>query len=55
MLRIENLTKIYGEHKAVDDLSLHIAPGEIYITARAKPPRSNPWREYCALTRGKYS
>ena len=24
MLRIENLTKIYGEHKAVDDLSLHI-------------------------------
>ena len=30
MLRIENLTKIYGEHKAVDDLSLHIAPGEIY-------------------------
>ena len=30
MLRIENLTKKYGEHKAVDDLSLHIAPGEIY-------------------------
>lgn len=30
MLRIENLTKIYGSHKAVDDLSLHIAPGEIY-------------------------
>lgn len=29
-LRIENLTKIYGSHKAVDDLSLHIAPGEIY-------------------------
>lgn len=28
MLRIENLTKIYGEHKAVDDLSLHIAPGK---------------------------
>lgn len=31
MLRIENLTKIYGSHKAVEDLSLHIAPGEIYV------------------------
>ena len=30
MLNIERLTKIYGEKKAVDDLSLHIAPGEIY-------------------------
>lgn len=30
MLRIENLTKTYGEKKAVDNLSLHIAPGEIY-------------------------
>ena len=30
MLRIENLTKVYGQHKAVDSLSLHIAPGEIY-------------------------
>jgi ABC-2 type transport system ATP-binding protein len=30
MLRIENLTKCYGEKKAVDDLSLHILPGEIY-------------------------
>lgn len=30
MLRIEHLTKIYGDFKAVDDLSLHIAPGEIY-------------------------
>lgn len=30
MLRIENLTKIYGEKKAVDNLSLHISPGEIY-------------------------
>ncbi len=30
MLRIEHLTKCYGETKAVDDLSLHIAPGEIY-------------------------
>lgn len=30
MLKIEHLTKRYGEKKAVDDLSLHIAPGEIY-------------------------
>ena len=31
MLRIENLTKTYGEKRAVDNLSLHIAPGEIYV------------------------
>ena len=31
MLKIEQLTKIYGEKKAVDDLSLHIRPGEIYV------------------------
>ena len=30
MLKIEHLTKAYGEKKAVDDLSLHILPGEIY-------------------------
>lgn len=30
MLRIEHLTKVYGDKKAVDDLSLRIAPGEIY-------------------------
>ena len=30
MLKIEHLTKIYGDKKAVDDLSLHISPGEIY-------------------------
>lgn len=30
MLRIENLTKAYGNRKAVDELTLHIAPGEIY-------------------------
>ena len=31
MLRIENLTKTYGEKRAVDNLSLHIAPGEISV------------------------
>ncbi len=30
MLRIEHLTKSYGDKRAVDDLSLHILPGEIY-------------------------
>ncbi|MBQ9010986.1 MAG: ABC transporter ATP-binding protein [Clostridia bacterium] len=30
MLEIEHLTKVYGEKKAVDDLSLHILPGEIF-------------------------
>lgn len=30
MLDISHLTKKYGDRKAVDDLSLHIAPGEIY-------------------------
>ena len=29
MLRIEHLTKTYGDKRAVDDLSLSIAPGEI--------------------------
>jgi ABC-2 type transport system ATP-binding protein len=30
MLKIENLTKTYGDKKAVDNLSLHINKGEIY-------------------------
>ena len=30
MLRIENLSKKYGDKVAVDNLSLHIKPGEIY-------------------------
>lgn len=30
MLKIENLTKTYGDKKAVDNLSIHIKPGEIY-------------------------
>ena len=29
MLSIEHFTKTYGEKKAVSDLTLHIAPGEI--------------------------
>ena len=30
MLKINHLTKTYGEKKAVDDLNIHINPGEIY-------------------------
>lgn len=30
MLKIENLTKSYGDKKAVDNLNLHIQKGEIY-------------------------
>ena len=30
MLKIENLTKNYGDKKAVDNLSLHIQAGEIF-------------------------
>lgn len=30
MLKINNLTKIFGDKKAVDNLTLHINPGEIY-------------------------
>ena len=30
MLRIEHLTKTFGDKCAVDDLSLHIEPGQIY-------------------------
>lgn len=30
MLKINHLTKVYGDKRAVDDLTLHILPGEIY-------------------------
>ncbi|MBR2330775.1 MAG: ABC transporter ATP-binding protein [Clostridia bacterium] len=30
MLKIERLTKVYGDKKAVDDISLHIQKGEIF-------------------------
>ena len=30
MLKINHLTKRYGDYAAVNDLSLHIQPGEIY-------------------------
>ena len=43
MLRIEHFTKRDGEKVAVDDLSLRIAPGEIFgfigHNGAGKPPR----------------
>ena len=30
MFKIKNQTIVYGDKKAVDNLSLHIRPGEIY-------------------------
>ena len=30
MLKIDHLTKTYGDKHAVDDVSIHIRPGEIY-------------------------
>ncbi len=30
MLKINNLSKVYGDKKAVDNLTLHIQKGEIY-------------------------
>ena len=36
MLRIEGLTKTYGEKKAVDELSLHIRPGEYSALTRER-------------------
>jgi ABC-2 type transport system ATP-binding protein len=58
MLNIKHLTKTYGSKKAVDDLSLHIAPGEIYgfigLTAQAKQQRSKAASESFSLMQAKY-
>lgn len=43
MLKIEHLSKNYGDKKAVDDLNLHIAPGKFMvlsvITVQARQQR----------------
>ena len=59
MITIENLTKVYGEVKAVEDLNLEIRPGEIFgflgpngagktttirvLTTLTKPTSGNAW------------
>lgn len=57
MLRIEHLTKKYGDKKAVDDLSLHIQKGEIYgfigHNVQVRQQQSNPAVEFSTLTRAK--
>ena len=59
MLRIEHLTKKYGEKAAVDDLTLHIAPGEIYgfiaTPAPARPPRCAACPASCSSTPARSS
>ncbi len=57
MLKIKNLTKVYGDKKAVDNLSLHIRPGEIYgfigHNGAGKRQPLNPVVEYYSLRKGK--
>ena len=53
MLKIKNLTKVYGDKKAVDNLSLHIRPGEIYGFIGHKRQPLNPVVEYYSLRKGK--
>ena len=59
MLKIEHLTKAFGDKLAVDDLSLHIAPGEIYgfigHNGAGKPRRCAPLRASSSSTRVKFS
>ena len=31
ILETNNLTKIYGKKKALDDVSIHVAKGDIYV------------------------
>ena len=57
MLRIEHLTKKYGDKKAVDDLSLHIQKGEIYgfigHNGAGKTTTIKSCLEFSTLTRAK--
>lgn len=57
MLKIEHLTKLYGEKKAVDDLSLHIRPGEIYgfigHNGAGKTTTIKAARAFCSLNRAR--
>ena len=52
MLKIAHLTKTFGEKKAVDDLSLEIAPGEIYGFHR---PQRRGQNHYAQVNRGHIS
>lgn len=58
MLKIQHLTKMYGNKKAVDDLSLHICPGEIYgfigHNGAGKLQPLNRLLEFCNLSLARY-
>ena len=57
MLKIKNLTKVYGDKKAVDNLSLHIRREKSMdlsgIMVRGKRQPLNPVVEYYSLRKGK--
>jgi ABC-type multidrug transport system ATPase subunit len=54
MLNIQHFTKTYGEKKAVDDLSLHIAPGEIYgFIGHNGAGKTTTLKASCSLTRAR--
>lgn len=59
MLQIQHLTKAYGDKKAVDDLCLHIAPGEIYgfigHNGAGKTTTLKPLQAFRPSTRARFS
>ena len=55
MLRIEHLTKKYGDKTAVDDLNLHIQQGEIYgFIGHNGAGKTLLWG-FCSLMRAKFT
>ena len=59
ILKAENLTKIYGHHKALDNFSMHIPQGAIYgLVGRNGAGKTTLLRIICGLqeaTFGDYS
>lgn len=55
MLKIEHLTKVYGEKKAVDDVSLHIEKGEIYgFIGHNGAGKTTTIKACCGILRSEY-
>ena len=59
ILKAENLTKIYGHHKALDNFSIHIPQGSIYgLVGKNGAGKTTLLRIICGLqeaTSGDYS
>ena len=59
ILKAENLTKIYGHHKALDNFSIHIPKGSIYgLVGKNGAGKTTLLRIICGLqeaTSGDYS